>query len=46
MFFIAKVNSAQIMTKRTHSEFLDYAEVVEVTVASSRKFSKFSKLAK
>jgi hypothetical protein len=34
------------MTERTNSEFLDYAEVVEVTVASIPRLSRFKKIAK
>ena len=40
------VNSAQIMTNLTNSEFLDYAEVVEVTILTSQRFKKYHKVAK
>ena len=40
-----QVNAGQIMTERTQAEFLDYAEVVEVTVRTSR-FARFQKAAK
>ncbi len=41
-----QVRSGQVMTERTKAEFLDYAEVVEVTVESIPRLSRYKKAAK
>lgn len=40
------VRSGQILTQSTNSEFLDYAEVVEVATLTSSRFNKYSVYAK
>ena len=40
------VRSGQIMTEITESEFLDYAEVVDMTILNSDRFRKYRKPAK
>lgn len=40
------VRSGQILTQSTKSEFLDYAEVVQVATLASPRFNKYSVVAK
>ena len=40
------VRAGQAMTKKTNSEFLDYAEVVDATMETSVRLRKYKKVAK
>ena len=40
------MSSGQTMTERLGAEFLDYAEVVDVTLASTEATKRFRKMAK
>ena len=40
------VRAGQVMTQRSGAEFLDYAEVVDVTMETSVRLRKYKKLAK
>ncbi len=40
------VNAGQVLTQKTGSEFLDYAEVVEAAMKNSSKLSRFQNFAK